>query len=88
MDYPDAENFETFSDVPDTFEGIAFIKLFKSYVWLKKNRVRHRTDGPAIIYRYDSVRFGDKHYFLNDKKLTERGFLVKTSKLGKALYGR
>lgn len=57
-----------------TFEG-------KWVAWYKYSQV-HRVDGPAIIW--DT---GREEYSLNGRYLTFNDWLVRTSKLGRVLYG-
>lgn len=50
----------------------------------RKNGYMHRVDGPAVIPK--DLRYKEE-FWLDGRKLERREFLVKTTKLGKALYG-
>ncbi len=71
------------------FSGIMFDSLHQAFVFMKNGK-RHRTDGPAIIYKERSRNLESADFylfFIDDVGYTYKQFMTKTSKLGKALYG-
>jgi len=71
------------------FTGVVLDTRHQAFVFMKEGK-RHRTDGPAIIYKERSLNVESVHsslFFIDDVGHTYREFMTKTSKLGKALYG-
>lgn len=71
------------------FTGVVLDSLHQAFVFMKKGK-RHRTDGPAIIYKERSRNIEDVDsalFFIDDVGYTYKHFMTKTSKLGAVLYG-
>lgn len=40
--------FKTWDKIPKDFEGECFVDVFNARIWIKKGKILHREDGPAI----------------------------------------
>jgi hypothetical protein len=83
--------------------GPALIRNYGEVSYWYKNGRRHREGGPAVIYKHAEAWYindvlhrddgpalvteGQKQYFLAGQEYEEKDFLVRTTLLGKVLYG-
>lgn len=54
--------FDKWYKIPKSFEGHCYVRNHESEYWLKKNKIRHKEDGPARI-----GDDGGRMYYYNDK---------------------